>query len=90
MDIYNPRTKEWIQGPEMICRRGTLGVGLLNGKMYAVGGFDGVTGLSSVECLNLKTNESWKMVASMSTRRSSVGIAVLNNYLYASNLKFGI
>lgn len=86
VDIYNPRTKEWTQGSEMICRRGTLGVGLLNRKIYAVGGFDGFSGLSSVECWSMKNNENWSMVASMSTRRSSVGIAVLNNYLYASKI----
>ena len=88
VDIFNPRTKEWTQGPEMICRRGTLGIGLLNRKIYAVGGFDGFTGLSSVECWSMKNNENWSIVSPMSTRRSSVGIAVLNNYLYASNILF--
>jgi kelch-like protein 2/3 len=68
----------------MLCRRGTLGVGILNDKVYAVGGFDGMTGLVSVECWSMKPNESWTMVAPLSTRRSSVGIAVVNNYLYAS------
>lgn len=68
----------------MICRRGTLGIGLLNRKVYAVGGFDGFSGLNSVECWSMKQNENWTMVSPMSTKRSSVGIAVLNNHLYAS------
>jgi kelch-like protein 2/3 len=59
-------------------------VGVLNDKVYAVGGFDGTTGLVSVECWSMKLNETWAMVAPLSTRRSSVGIAVINNYLYAS------
>ena len=25
VDIYNPITEEWTSGPEMICRRATLG-----------------------------------------------------------------
>jgi hypothetical protein len=40
MDIYNPATDEWSRGPEMSSRRGTLGVGLLNENLYAVGGIN--------------------------------------------------
>ena len=84
VDIYDPQTEVWSQGPDMLCRRGTLGVAVLNDKVYAVGGFDGMTGLVSVECWSMKPDEGWTMTAPLSTRRSSVGIAVVNNYLYAS------
>ena len=84
VDIYCPQTENWSTGPDMLCRRGTLGVGILNDRVYAVGGFDGMAGLVSVECWSMKMNESWTMVAPLSMRRSSVGIAVINNYLYAS------
>lgn len=33
----------------MLSRRSTLGVAVLNGILYAVGGFDGTTGLETVE-----------------------------------------
>ena len=36
----------------MLSRRSTLGVGVLNGELYAVGGFDGNNGLDSVEKYN--------------------------------------
>ena len=36
----------------MLSRRSTLGVGVLNGELYAVGGFDGTNGLDSVEKYN--------------------------------------
>lgn len=88
VDVYNIQTKEWSVGPEMICRRGTLGIGLLNEKIYAVGGFDGVSGLISVECWNFKSNKGWTMVAPLNTRRSSVGIAILNNLMYAGINQF--
>ena len=61
----------------MEARRSTLGVAVLNNCIYAVGGFDGSTGLSSAEKYDPTTQE-WRMIASMSTRRSSVGVCVLN------------
>lgn len=61
----------------MEARRSTLGVAVLNYCIYAVGGFDGSTGLNSAECYNIRTEE-WKIIAPMSTRRSSVGVGVLN------------
>ena len=64
-------------------RRGTLGVALLNDKIYAVGGFDGQTGLMTVESLDT-VSKSWSVVAPLSVRRSSVACVALNNYLYAS------
>ncbi len=33
----------------MLSRRSTLGVAVLGGELYAVGGFDGTNGLDSVE-----------------------------------------
>ena len=36
----------------MLSRRSTLGVGVLNGELYAVGGFDGNKGLNTVEKYN--------------------------------------
>ena len=33
----------------MLSRRSTLGVAILNGQLYAVGGFDGTSGLEAVE-----------------------------------------
>ena len=36
----------------MLSRRSTLGVAVLNGELYAVGGFDGTNGLDTVEKYN--------------------------------------
>lgn len=38
LDVYNPVTEEWTKGPDMNCKRGTIGVGLLNCNLYAIGG----------------------------------------------------
>lgn len=66
----------------MEARRSTLGVAVIDSCIYAVGGFDGGTGLSSAEVLDTRVGE-WRPLASMSTRRSSVGVAVLQGKLYA-------
>ncbi len=69
----------------MEARRSTLGVAVMNGLVYAIGGFDGSTGLSSGEVYDPKTG-MWRSIANMSTRRSSVGVGVIGNLLYAVSL----
>lgn len=66
----------------MDARRSTLGVAVLNGCIYAVGGFDGSTGLNTAEMYDPQTGK-WRQIGAMSTRRSSVGVGVLYGQLYA-------
>uniref|UniRef100_A0A1A9ZM68 Uncharacterized protein n=1 Tax=Glossina pallidipes TaxID=7398 RepID=A0A1A9ZM68_GLOPL len=58
--------------------------GVVNGLLYAVGGFDRYTRqcLSSLERYNPDA-DTWHVVANMSARRSDAGVGVLNNILYA-------
>ena len=39
----------WVPVESMLSRRSTLGVAVLDGCLYAVGGFDGTNGLDTVE-----------------------------------------
>ena len=49
----------WVPVESMLSRRSTLGVAVLDGCLYAVGGFDGTNGLDTVEKYNLgKTVET--------------------------------
>ena len=43
----------WVPVESMLSRRSTLGVAVLDGCLYAVGGFDGTNGLDTVEKYNL-------------------------------------
>lgn len=54
---------------------------MVNGIIYAVGGYDGSAHLNTMECFDPMTN-TWRTVASMASRRSSAGVAVLNDMLY--------
>ena len=68
----------------MSTRRSSVGVAILNGHLYAVGGYDGVARqcLNSVERYDPVSDE-WTLVEPMNQRRSGAAVAVLENYLYA-------
>ena len=59
-----------------------MGVGVLDGLLYAVGGYNGQVTINTVERYNPRTEE-WNMVAEMNTARSMLGVASLNGQLYA-------
>ena len=61
----------------MNCRRSGVGVSVINGRLYAVGGFDGSSYLKSVESFDLSLNQ-WRVVGSMNYRRLGCGVGVLN------------
>lgn len=51
-------TERWVPVEPMLSRRSTLGVAVLKGELYAVGGFDGNNGLDTVEKYNFgKTSQ---------------------------------
>ena len=54
-----------------------VGVAVLDGLLYAVGGFDSEDRLRTVECYCPETNE-WKLSAPMNTPRSGAGVTTLN------------
>lgn len=51
-------------------------------KRFFIGNVSSLTGLSSAEVYDPKTN-TWTLIESMSTRRSSVGVGVVHGELYA-------
>lgn len=51
-------------------------------RLYAVGGRDGSSCLSTVECYDPHTNK-WLPCAPMANQRGGVGVGVVNGYLYA-------
>lgn len=54
-----------------------LGIAVLEGPMYAVGGHDGWSYLNTVERWDPQARQ-WNYVASMSTPRSTMGVTALN------------
>lgn len=95
--VYN-LCKISLKAPTTSCRT-SVGVAVLDGYLYAVGGQDGVQCLNHVERYDPKgknflsfishflflniTENKWSKVAPMTTRRLGVAVAVLGGFLYA-------
>jgi N-acetylneuraminic acid mutarotase len=72
----------WITRANMPTRRTTAVVEAANGKIYAIGGYDGMNRLATVEEYDPAT-DTWTTRASMPTARSSLGAAAANGKVYA-------
>jgi N-acetylneuraminic acid mutarotase len=86
VEAYNPATNTWA-GHNLIAPmhepRSSMGVGVLGGLLYAVGGDSGDVYLASVEAYHPGTN-TWTLVAPMSVNRVNLGVGVLGGLLYAA------
>ncbi|KAL4098062.1 hypothetical protein QTP88_022733 [Uroleucon formosanum] len=80
-DLFS-ESSNWEFSDKMIVDRTHFQIGVLNNRVYAVGGFDGSDNVNSAEVFDVEIEE-WEMISSMSHKRSNVGVGVLNNLLYA-------
>ena len=55
---------------------------MINGLVYAVGGFNGSLRVRTVDVYD-PTKDVWSCVTTMEARRSTLGTAVLNGLIYA-------
>lgn len=81
-ECYDPRLERWCMIAPMSTKRSRVGVGVIDSKVYAVGGYDGSSDLATVECYYPQEN-LWSPVTPMGTRRSCLGVAVVNGLIYA-------
>ncbi len=80
--IYDPETGIWSEGPPMPTPRGALAVAGLDGKLYAVGGYDGNANSGAVEVYDPSTNR-WTAKAPLPTPRDHLAAVAVKNRLYA-------
>ncbi|XP_066970554.1 kelch-like protein diablo isoform X2 [Macrobrachium rosenbergii] len=78
---YEPVLDEWHDLAPMSKPRSELGVAVLDGYVYAVGGWDGSHRLTAVERYDPRTN-SWSEVASMKLALTSPAVAACQGKLY--------
>ncbi|KAH1017837.1 hypothetical protein HUJ05_008431 [Dendroctonus ponderosae] len=93
VDRYNPILDEWMPCHPMSCPRNRVGVAVMDGLLYAVGGGECTKYHNSVECSGLKfasvpysydpEMDKWTVVKPMHYARLAVGVAVVNRLLYA-------
>ncbi|XP_072858860.2 kelch-like protein 18 isoform X1 [Pogona vitticeps] len=81
VEVFDPIANRWEKCQPMMTARSRVGVAVLNGLLYAIGGYDGQLRLSTVEVYNPDT-DSWSKVASMNSKRSAMGTVVLDGQIY--------
>ncbi|XP_051562974.1 kelch-like ECH-associated protein 1B [Myxocyprinus asiaticus] len=82
LDCYNPMNNCWLPCAPMSVPRNRIGVAVIDGMIYAVGGSHGCVHHNSVERYDPE-RDCWHLVAPMLTRRIGVAVAVINRLLYA-------
>ncbi|XP_002740844.1 kelch-like protein 28 [Saccoglossus kowalevskii] len=82
VDRWNADSDTWTNIGGMIKCRSNLAVAVLEGELYALGGYNGETYLRSVEKFCPRTMQ-WRLVAPMLKSRSCFAAAVLDGMIYA-------
>ena len=82
IEQFDPTKNSWQTLAAMnTCRRG-VGVGILNGYLYTVGGSDGIKALKLAERYD-PSCDTWTRITDMNEKRSSVAATILGDYFYA-------
>ena len=79
---YDMATSAWSNLPDMPTSRKLAAGGAMGANLYVVGGYDGTTKLTTLECYNPSTS-TWGTLNPMSTARSHVAAAVIGSKMYA-------
>ncbi|XP_074650616.1 kelch-like protein 8 isoform X2 [Tubulanus polymorphus] len=82
IECYDLRKDRWFNIGEMNTRRRHVGVVATGGKLYAIGGYNGIHHLNSGEVFDPQTNK-WKYISPMGTPRRGIALASLGGPLYA-------
>jgi N-acetylneuraminic acid mutarotase len=81
LQIYDPATNRWTSGSPMPTPRSSLTTVVIDGKLYAVGGGNGTTLVSTVEIYD-PTSDTWTTGASAPTPRGLAAGGVIDSNLY--------
>ncbi|KAI3374822.1 hypothetical protein L3Q82_021036 [Scortum barcoo] len=81
VEVFDPIGNFWERCQPMRTARSRVGVAVVNGLLYAIGGYDGQSRLSTVEVYNPET-DSWTRVSSMNSQRSAMGTVVIDGHIY--------
>ena len=83
LSAYDPATDRWTTKAPMPTGRSNLGVAVVNGVLYAIGGNGpSLVPLATVEAYDPMTN-TWTSKAPMPTVRWGLEVAVVNGVIYA-------
>lgn len=80
--VYDPDQDSWSEGPSMPTARGALAVAVLDGKLYAIGGYGESRNEGAVEAFDPETRR-WSAKAPLPTPRDHLAAAAAAGRLYA-------
>lgn len=80
MDRYNPATDQWRPCSPLSVPRNRVGVAVMDGLLYAVGGSSNAEYHKTVEYYDPDC-DSWTPIKPMHKKRLGVGVAVVNRYV---------
>jgi N-acetylneuraminic acid mutarotase len=83
VEAYDPLTDTWTSKLPMPTARSRLGVAVIDGILYAVGGFNRVTSARAVVEAYDPVIGTWTSKTPMSLARYGLGVAAMNGNLYA-------
>jgi hypothetical protein len=84
IEKYDLRANTWSHVASMSGRRLQFGVAVVDGRLYVVGGRDGLKTLNTVECYDIKS-KTWTTLPPMSTHRHGLGNYCLNLWAVVEN-----
>nr|XP_019964649.1 PREDICTED: kelch-like protein 18 [Paralichthys olivaceus] len=81
VEVFDPLGNFWERCQPMRTARSRVGVAVVNGLLFAIGGYDGQSRLSTVEVYNPEM-DNWTRVSSMNSQRSAMGTVVVDGHIY--------
>ncbi|MCW4030120.1 MAG: PQQ-binding-like beta-propeller repeat protein [Candidatus Bathyarchaeota archaeon] len=86
---YDPIQNLWTQKADMPTARAHFGTGVVDGKIYCIGGYNGANGQWETEYYDLKANEAydpvldtWSTLAALPTPRFNAATNVVDGKIY--------
>ncbi|MBC2581761.1 S8 family serine peptidase [Clostridium sp. DJ247] len=86
VQVYDPSTNTWSIKTSMPAARYSFGIGAVNGKIYAMGGYlysEGYYMTNRIEQYDIAT-DTWTSVGNMPTAEAEFGTTVVNNKIYTA------
>ncbi|MBM3242795.1 T9SS type A sorting domain-containing protein [Candidatus Poribacteria bacterium] len=83
VEKYNPGNNTWSPVAPMLTARTRHAAASVNGKLYAIGGWNGSHSLNTMEVYN-PTTDIWSYVTSMPTPRYCLAASVVNGKIYVA------
>ncbi|HEY3666817.1 MAG TPA: kelch repeat-containing protein [Polyangiaceae bacterium] len=80
---YDPNANTWTPKADLPLAIGRAGVTTVNGKLYAIGGYSGMSTVQNTTQIWDPASNTWSPGAALPTPRYSLGVAAIGSDIYA-------